>query len=251
MTETARGRTLAIAAGAVAVAVALVIVTFSIQDHAAAPPGAPPFTATNDSSNGSLTFHSIAGVGGAWWHWMNVSSTIVLNASGLKSSFSMDVQVQATASPTDDPPGIGEVFFLFYANISGELASPLSPSGVTLVADDLNNSSGEYDHVIVANFLPYPEVAAVNISSDPYYIDTDGFTGNGSITDYAALSNSSSQRQGAFEFTLPIQFQAQALPIPANSTAVNTFHLKAYLDGLGQTVFCEATVEFSDSYSQS
>lgn len=231
------------------VALGLIIASLSIINDSSQSPTYVPVTVANNVTSKMVAFNSRSGESSSVGFYVNVSSQVIVNASGASSSFSMTIKGLAEAESNSGQAGIAFVFFLFDVNISGNIASPLTPNAVQLVVDDLGNTSSEVDPVTIAFFSVWPGVSPDNISDSPSYISSQGFSGRGSMEDNATLANVSPQRSSDFRFSLPLQVEMSASPIPVNTTAIDTFHLWAYLDGIGPSVYCSATISEYDTYS--
>jgi hypothetical protein len=248
MNERSRTQILLGAVIAIAIAVIVTIAALLLVVPSTPKPTSPGITVTNNATSRTLLFSSNPQNGGGTWSYVNVSTYIALNSTGKGSDLTMDIRAGAAAYTNSSHTGISFVFFIFFVDVTGRLAKPLSPDAVRLVVDNFGNASTETDPIVVAFFSSWAGATPVNLSSNPPYISPISFSGSGSITDSAGLANASSTRASDFRFSLPLQFEADATAIPMNTTATNTFHLQAYLDGLSSTVFCESTVDVVDTY---
>lgn len=244
-----RRRTL-FATGGIGAAVAVGVVALVMlaglpfrQSSVQAPIPPPAITVFNNSGNLSFVINTHPAVCNVKSVYQNVTSDIVLNDSGVTSGFSLRMMAVAAGD-------YGNASFGFELYVSGVLSPPLAPTSVLVLFNNLGNASVPAVPIINGTVF-MPGGTPVNVSNHPWFVTSDWLQGNGTIYDYAVLTNDSGNRPRNFEFYVPLNVYVAGLSIPLNSTAVNTFHVIAFLNGLGTTVRCMITVNITDIYTNS
>lgn len=184
-------------------------------------------------------------------HWTGTSSTvgpfvvgseIIENRTGITSFIELTTWVTVAESPN----GLN---FILTENISGNISPNLRPPSVTFVVTDFpgNYSDGVLNAYLDANGGPPPGWKAVNISypTPLGYNGTNHFTGMGELTDSVGFANQTGESR--FHFLLPLFESVYVSQTNNTVSASNTFHLQAELEGFAQPVFCELTLDLSDT----
>lgn len=199
--------------------------------HTPSPPAYPALTVANAVVNGTF----------GWT--INYSGSPKLGALSANTSFVEDVSRNGSTLRMYVgvwPDAHGADYLLDqHVLVTGNLSPSVAPPSITVSDQDLNGSLSTCGS---SALWGNPGLGPPPVNITGYPAGTVGQVRYGMSITYG-LANLTSSHTGRYSFLLPLDPEQFCFD-PANGTSAwNTFQIRASLTGLGQPVFCEATME--------
>lgn len=242
----ARSRRRFLTSSAVAIAVVVVLAAFYFVDQPSGRPTYPAITVTNGAVARNLYWNTTpSATSQPLFGRFAATSAIMLNSTQANSTFTMTVSVWGDSAVGECGCGVaGPLLYILAVSINGSIAPGLEPTLVSVGADNFGVNT---DPSWGAQFEPWPNSIRVNTS--PFSPPIAAFGANGSALVSANLLNETSSRLIDYTFGAPVDFLAQFQPLANGTVALSTFHLSAFLLGLGRPIVASMTLTIQNFYA--